>query len=59
MEQGNAAWNEIKRICKNRGVELDRGDRRVWHDKHVTGKELGGFRELVQAGVDLFCPVAK
>jgi len=59
MGEANAAWREIQRICSSRGVELDRGHRRQWHDKNVTGRGLRGFGELVQAGVDAFCPAAE
>jgi hypothetical protein len=56
MDVANDAWREIQRICRSRGVILGRDQRRQWHDKNVTGRNLGGFGELVQAGVEAFCP---
>lgn len=54
----NDAWDEIVRRCASVGVRLDRSHRRQWHDKAVTGQHLGGFQELVQEGIDMFCPAA-
>jgi hypothetical protein len=56
IEQANAAWREVKKICASAGKHLHDGHRERWHEAiHGLGLDFGG---LVATGVEMFCPEA-
>jgi RHS repeat-associated protein len=56
----NAAWKEIQKICADQGVILDDDHREQWHEAlHQGDGDDSSFGELVERGVEMFCPGAR
>ena len=58
IKTANDAWKKVKEACAAHGVTVEDHQREQWHDEPHYGDGKPGYHDLVQKGIDMFCPGA-